>query len=137
MELFMQFSDNPSAVQLSYVPFSNRSCSRGSAVGRIVASSSVAVHSVIKRYHNITNILAALSSTQFASATERAVALTSLNSFYSAPQCSSIASAVLATAIPSVCLSVCPSVRLTHAGIVSKQRHVARCSLHCQIAKYV
>jgi len=33
-----------------------------------------------------------------------------------------IASAVLAVAIPSVC----PSVRLTHAGIVSKRRHVAR-----------
>ena len=50
--------------------------------------------------------------------------------FYSAP-------AVLATAIPSVCLSVCPSVRLSHACIVSKRRHVARCSLHCQIAKCV
>jgi len=46
-----------------------------------------------------------------------------------------IASAVLATAIPSVCLSVRLSVRLSHAGIVSKRRHVARCSLHCQIAK--
>ena len=33
----------------------------------------------------------------------------------------------------SVCLSVCP----THAGIVSKQRHVARCSLDCRIAKCV
>jgi len=44
-----------------------------------------------------------------------------------------IASAVLATAIPSVC----PSVRLSHAGIVSKRRHVARCSLHCRIAKCV
>jgi len=33
------------------------------------------------------------------------------------------------TAIPSVCLS--------HAGIVSKRRHVAQCSLHCQIAKCV
>jgi len=35
--------------------------------------------------------------------------------------------------------SVCPSVRLSqsHAGIVSKRRHVARCSLHCQIAKCV
>jgi len=42
-----------------------------------------------------------------------------------------IASAVPAIAIPSVCLSVC------HAGIVSKRRHVARCSLHCQIAKCV
>ena len=51
--------------------------------------------------------------------------------FYSAPQC--IASAVLATAIPSVCPSVCPS----HAGIVSKRRHVARCSLHRCIAKCV
>jgi len=32
------------------------------------------------------------------------------------------------------CLSVCLSVRLSHAGIVSKRRHVTRCSLHCQIA---
>jgi len=41
----------------------------------------------------------------------------------------------------SVCLSVCPSVRLSvrssHAGIVSKRRHVARCSLHRWIAKCV
>ena len=44
-----------------------------------------------------------------------------------------IASAVLATAIPSVRLSVCPS----HAGIVSKRRHVALYSLHGQIAKCV
>ena len=44
-----------------------------------------------------------------------------------------IVSAVLATAI----LSVCPSVRLSHASIVSKRLHVARCSLHCQIAKCV
>ena len=59
--------------------------------------------------------------------------------FYSARNC--IASAVLATAIPSVCpsvcLSVCLSVRLSHAGIVSKRRHVARCSLHRWIAKCV
>ena len=33
----------------------------------------------------------------------------------------------------SVCLSVCPS----HADIMSKRRHVARCSLHCRIAKCV
>jgi len=50
-------------------------------------------------------------------------------SFYSARN-ARIASAVLATAIPSVCLSVCPSVRpfvhLSHAGIVSKRRHVAQ-----------
>jgi len=44
-----------------------------------------------------------------------------------------IASAVLATAIPCVCLSVC----LSHAGIVSKRRHVSWCSLHCQIAKCI
>ena len=47
-----------------------------------------------------------------------------------------IASAVLCYG-NSVCLSVCPSVRWTQAGIVSKRRHVARCSLHCQIAKCV
>jgi len=34
---------------------------------------------------------------------------------------------------PSVCPSFCPS----HAGIVSKRRHVARCSLHRWIAKCV
>jgi len=33
--------------------------------------------------------------------------------------------------------SVCLSVRPSHAGIVSKRRHVARCSLHCRIAKCV
>jgi len=33
----------------------------------------------------------------------------------------------------SVRLSVC----LSHAGIMSKRRHVARCTLHCQIAKCV
>jgi len=33
--------------------------------------------------------------------------------------------------------SVCLSVRLSDAGIVSKRRHVARCSLHRWIAKYV
>jgi len=44
-----------------------------------------------------------------------------------------IASAVLAIAIPSVHLSV----RLSHAGIVSKRRHIARCSLHRWIAKCV
>ena len=56
--------------------------------------------------------------------------------FYSARN-ARIASAVLATAIPSVRPSVCLSVRLSHAGIVSKRRHVARCSLHRWIAKCV
>ena len=48
-----------------------------------------------------------------------------------------IASAVLAIAIPSVRPSVRPSFCPSHAGIVSKRRHVARCSLHCWIAKCV
>jgi len=39
-----------------------------------------------------------------------------------------IASAVLATAILSVCPSVCLFVCPSHAGIVSKRRHVVRCS---------
>jgi len=52
---------------------------------------------------------------------------------YSAPQCSHCKRCAIATAIPSVC----PSVPLSHAGIVSKWLHVARCSLHCQIAKCV
>ena len=56
--------------------------------------------------------------------------------FYSARN-ARIASAVLATAIPSVRLSVRLSVRPSHAGIVSKRRHVARCSLHRWIAKCV
>ena len=37
----------------------------------------------------------------------------------------------------SVRLSVCLSVCLSHAGIVSKRRHVARCSFHRWIAKCV
>jgi len=38
---------------------------------------------------------------------------------------------------PSVRPSVSPSVCLSHADIVSKRLHTARCSLHCQIAKCV
>jgi len=53
-------------------------------------------------------------------------------SFYSTRN-ARIASAVLATAI----VSVRPSVCLSHAGIVSKRRHVARRSLHRWIAKCV
>ena len=37
----------------------------------------------------------------------------------------------------SVCQSVRPSVRPSHTGIVSKRRHVARCSLHRCIAECV
>ena len=60
-----------------------------------------------------------------------------LVSIFTARRNARIASAVLAIAFSSVCPSVRPSVCLTHAGIVSKRRHVARCSLHCQIAKCV
>jgi len=49
--------------------------------------------------------------------------------FYSAPQCSHCKRCT------SYGNSVRPSVCLSHAGIVSKQLHVARCSLHCQIAQ--
>jgi len=53
--------------------------------------------------------------------------------FYSAQQCSHCKRCT--SYGNSVRLSVCPSVRLSHAGIVLKRLHVARCSLHCQIAK--
>jgi len=49
--------------------------------------------------------------------------------FYSAPQCSHCKRCT------SYGISVRLSIRLSHAGIVSKRRHVARCSLHRQIAK--
>jgi len=55
--------------------------------------------------------------------------------FYSAPQCSHCKRCTSYS--NSVCLSMCLSVRLSHAGIVSKRRHVARCSLHCRIAKCI
>ena len=41
-------------------------------------------------------------------------------------RCISYSNSVRPSVCPSVRLSVCPS----HAGIVSKRRHVARCSLH-------
>jgi len=49
--------------------------------------------------------------------------------FFSAPQCSHCKH--YTSYSNSVRLSVC----LSYAGIVSKWLHVARCSLHCQIAK--
>jgi len=55
------------------------------------------------------------------------------DTFFTARRSARIASAVLAIAIPSVCLFVHPSVhlsvRLSHPGIVSKRLHVAQCSL--------
>ena len=56
-----------------------------------------------------------------------------LSRIFTARRNARIASVVLAIAIPYVRPSVCQS----HAGIVSKRRHVARCSLHCWIAKCV
>jgi len=58
-----------------------------------------------------------------------------LMGFYSTSQCSHCKRCTSYS--NSVCLSVCLSIRPSHAGIVSKRRHVARCSLHCQIAKCV
>ena len=40
-------------------------------------------------------------------------------------------------ALQALYYSYSNSVRPSHAGIVSKRLHVARCSLHCQIAKCV
>ena len=56
-------------------------------------------------------------------------------SFLQRPQCSHCKRCISYS--NSVRLSVCPSVRLSHAGIVSKRRHVARCSLHRWITKCV
>jgi len=56
--------------------------------------------------------------------------------FYGAPHCKRCTS-YSNSICPSVCLSVRPFVHLSHAGIVSKRRHVARCSLHWRIAKCV
>jgi len=55
-----------------------------------------------------------------------------LDTFYSAPQCSHCKRCT--SYGNSVRLSVCLSVCLSNVGIVSKRLHVARCSLHCQIA---
>jgi len=66
---------------------------------------------------------------------------------YSAPLCShckrctsygnSVCLSVCLFVCPSVHLSVSPSARPSHAGIASKRQHVARCSLHCRLAKCV
>jgi len=48
-------------------------------------------------------------------------------------RCTSYGNSVRSSVRPSVSPSVC----LSHADIVSKRLHTARCSLHCQIAKCV
>ena len=55
--------------------------------------------------------------------------------FYSAPQCWHCKRCTSYS--NSVRLSIPVCVCLSHAGIVSKCLHVARCSLHCQITKCV
>jgi len=55
--------------------------------------------------------------------------------YYSAPHCSHCKRCTSYGNFVrlSVRLSVCPSVHLSHAGIVSKRRRIARCSLHYRI----
>ena len=55
--------------------------------------------------------------------------------FYSATALLAMQSAVLATAIPSICLSVRPSVRLSHASTLSRRINVESRGLHCELAK--
>ena len=50
--------------------------------------------------------------------------------FYSAAALLTMQSAVIATAKPSVCLSVCPS----RAGIVPRRMKIESCGLHCEVA---
>jgi len=71
----------------------------------------------------------------FAFNSEKLRTRSATNSFLQRAQCSHCkrCTSYSNSVRPSVCLSVCPS----HAGIVSKRRHVARCSLHCWIAKCV
>ena len=54
-----------------------------------------------------------------------------LSSFYSAAALLAMQRAVLATAIPSVCLSVC----LPHAGTLSRRMNVGSRGFHCEVAK--
>jgi len=51
--------------------------------------------------------------------------------FYSTAAFPAIQSAVLATAIPSVCPSVC----LSHAGTLSRRMKIGLRGLHCDVAK--
>ena len=60
-----------------------------------------------------------------------ASAMFTVSSFYSTPQCSHCKRCTIYSN------SVRLSVRLSHAGIVSKRLRVARRSLHCQIAKCI
>jgi len=57
--------------------------------------------------------------------------------FYSAPQCWHCKRCTSYSNSVWLCLFVCLSVRPSHAGIVSKRPHVARCNLNCWIAKCV
>ena len=93
--------------------------------------------------HHLTNLLCNVALLSLACKNLKNVIIVTLKEtcktvhFYSARNAHIASTAVLATAIPSVHLSFRPSVCPLHAGIVSKRRHVARCSLHCWIAKCI
>jgi len=55
--------------------------------------------------------------------------------FDSAAALHAVQSAVIPTAIPSVRLSVCLSVRLSHAGTLSRRMNIGLRGLHCEVAK--
>ena len=54
-----------------------------------------------------------------------------LNTFYSTAALLAMQSAVIPTAIPSVR----PSVRLSHAGTISRRMNIGSRGLHCEVAK--
>jgi len=59
--------------------------------------------------------------------------------FTARPHCIAMQSAVIPTAIPSVCPSVrpsvCLSVRPSHAGTLSRRMNIGLRGLHCEVAK--
>ena len=60
-----------------------------------------------------------------------AVDLHTMADFYSAAALHAMQSAVIPTAIPSVC----PSVHLSHAGTLSRRMNIGLRGLHCEVAK--
>ena len=60
---------------------------------------------------------------------------TTMNHFYSAAASLAMQSAVLATAISSVRLSVCLSVCQAHAGTLFRRIKIGSCDIHCEVAK--
>ena len=58
-----------------------------------------------------------------------------MDCFYSAAALHAMQRAVIPTAIPSVRLSVCPSVRPSHAGTLSRRMNIGLRGLNCEVAK--